>query len=74
MENVQRILLNTTKSASQRYSMLFDNDEWVVVCGVNRGNGYQAYYAPNYALMLDYIPDGVKLNIRRVLDNITKCA
>jgi hypothetical protein len=42
-------------------------NRWVVVTGVDRGNGYQGYMSVDYALTCDWLPDGAKAVIRDTL-------
>jgi hypothetical protein len=62
-----RIKLNTTKSPRDRYFLLLEGDEWTVVSGVNRGNGYQAYYTLSYFVICNYVPEEIKEKVRSFL-------
>ena len=74
------IILNTTKSSRNRYRLISGhmgnynkpsnspNHRYVVVNGIDRGNGYQGYMSVTYALNeCDYLPQEVKDNIKLAL-------
>lgn len=59
-------ILNTTRKSSERYRLISGsqgcigqpehspNHKYTVVCGTDRGNGYQGYYAISYILKSDH--------------------
>lgn len=75
-----RIALTTSRSPRERYYLLKDgrgmggageppehhSHSWVVVNGVDRGNGYQGYMSVDYALSdeVTWLPESAKRRIR----------
>ena len=73
------IKLVSAKSSRDRYYLIKDGRgmggagkaedhylrQWVVVNGVDRGNGYQGYHSIDYALSVSWIPEAAKAVIRK---------
>jgi hypothetical protein len=75
------IKLNSSQSSRDRYYLIHDGkgmggygkdkdhylNNWVVVNGVDRGNGYQGYMSIDCALKEGYVPEEAKAIIRQTL-------
>lgn len=77
------MILNKTRHHRERYKVLCDDrgqgcygdpdyyptHNHVVVSGIDKGNGYQAYYSITYFLtQMDYIPYEAKRNLIKFLE------
>jgi len=77
------IKLNSSRSSRNRYYLMNDgigmggyglpdnhvNKKWVVVNGIDRGNGYQGYSSVTYTIAEDSpFPEDVKVAIRKHLN------
>lgn len=81
---MRRIQLTHSRSSRERYYLLNDKhgmggagmpedhylNQWVVVDGTDRGNGYQGYMSVDYALSdaVTWLPAAAKRLIRKTLN------
>lgn len=81
MSVFHEVILTRSKSSRERYKLVKDgrgmggygmppdhySRHWLVVNGVDRGNGYQGYMSVDYALSEDCLPESAKALIRETL-------